>query len=246
MSIATRLTDRSGRQFYPWCGWMIDVRTAELRPHLARARAALARAGRPPPSGACPMRMLSLLCKAARPKLHRAFVDPQVNSTLTVRRNVFIALLHALLQARLVTQTSTPARILATTLSSFLSFVSATATIHQRRAVLVPPHGVGSSTLLASCEVVWLGWAAIEVVAHHRSTAAIGSRDFLLLARRRRARALRQCVALSDQVMPLLTLACDPGGFAVLPPVAPEESRAAAAVPEHHNNEAWGGHSGHG
>ena len=71
--------DGRGHQYFAWCGWLIDVRTLEVRPDFAKARMVVARDGRPhrlrsiPPS-----RWQILVCKALKPKLHRAFLDPQV------------------------------------------------------------------------------------------------------------------------------------------------------------------------
>lgn len=71
-------TDASGRRYFPWCGWLIDVQTLEVRPHLARARLLLAKE-RHPRRGTVPLaRWVALACKALKPRLHRAFVDPQV------------------------------------------------------------------------------------------------------------------------------------------------------------------------
>ena len=100
--------DGAGRTYFPWCGWLIDVNTCELRPHMHRAKLVAARERRTsrhttlasipqrargalattPSDGSAPAAprpnslaaLSATLYRAARPKLHAAFMDPQVCS----------------------------------------------------------------------------------------------------------------------------------------------------------------------
>lgn len=70
-------SDRAGRRFFPWCGWLIDVASCEVRPHLARARQVAARERAPPRGHVSLVQITRSLCKSVKPKLHKAFLDPQ-------------------------------------------------------------------------------------------------------------------------------------------------------------------------
>jgi hypothetical protein len=204
----------SGGRFHPWCGWLIDVSTLELRPHLTRARASAARDRRPRDRRAALAGRVALvqgLFRAARPRLHGAFLDPQINSGLTCRRNVLAAILHALLAARVDVRRG-QAEPLVGALQQFLRCVAAYIRLQQRRALMSPPLGTASSTLIAGCEVDFLGWAALTALSHHRC-ATLGRAAMRQATRRRVREAGRRCARLSPLALPLLRLACDPKGL---------------------------------
>ena len=204
-------TDAQGRHFFPWCGWLIDVATCEVRPHLGKARLLAAREHRPRRGSVSLARWLALACKGLKPKLHRAFVDPQLNSGLVVRRNIFHAFLHALLSSHLGQQDAAPAA-LTRALEACVLYGSRVARTHQRRAVQMAPHGRCASTLLAGCEVEYLGWAAVSVICQHRP-ATLGAPALRRRIRRRLTLAEQRCVQLAEPCMPLLATACDAQGL---------------------------------
>ena len=215
------LADGKERHLFPWCGWLIDTTTCELHAHLSRARVAHARDRGRRCGGHSLGKILSLLCRVVRPKLHCALVDPQLNSGLMVRRNIFGALLHALLHAQIGSQLPRGCRsrrnkgagALSATVLAFIAFSTKVARSQQRRAVLTPPCGVDGSMLLAGCELHWLGWAAVEVVAQHKHKGLFGSHGFRRLARARRRQAQQRCAAICGDAVPLLFLACHSGDF---------------------------------
>lgn len=128
-----------------------------------------------------------------------------------MRRNVFLAMLHALLASHLPQQRA-GAAALARALETVLLYGSRVARTHQRRAVQMPPHGRGASTLLAGCEVEWLGWAAATVICRHKH-ASLGGAALRRKLRRRKRLAAQRCVQLSEQCMPLLRLGSDASGL---------------------------------
>jgi len=204
-------TDAQGRRFFPWCGWLIDVETCEARPYLGKARLLAAREHRPRRGSVSLARWLALACKGLKPKLHRAFVDPQLNSGLVVRRNIFHAFLHALLSSHLSQQDAAP-DALARALEACVLYGSRVARTHQRRAVQLAPHGRCASTLLAGCEVEYLGWAAVSVICQHRP-ATLGAPALRRRIRRLLTLAEQRCVQLAEPCMPLLAAACDAQGL---------------------------------
>ena len=212
---AASVQDGCGRTLHPWCGWLINAQTLELRPDLLRGRLAAARDrrardGRAPPPGSAAL--VRALFRALRPKLHPAFADPQVNSSLTTRRNLHHAFLHALLAARADVLRGRPAPLCAA-LQQFFRCAAAFSRAQQRRAAGMPPHGRASSTPFAACEVDFLGWAAAATLAHHRP-ATLGRRAVRKAIARRLGEARRRCAHLGGAVVPLLKLACDGAGLA--------------------------------
>ena len=132
-----------------------------------------------------------------------------------MRRNVFCAFLHALLTSH-TAQQAADAASLTRSLAACIAFGSRIARSHQRRAMQMEPHGRASSTLLAGCEVEWLGWAAIEVLSHHKH-ASLGNPALRGRLRRRRRLAACRCELLSAECLPLLGRACNAGGLVRLP-----------------------------
>ena len=209
---SSAVLDGCRRPLHPWCGWLINAETLELRPDLSRGRMVSARDRRPRDGRAPPPRreaFVRALFRALRPKLHAAFLDPQLNSSLTTRRNTYQAFLHALLAARADTQRDRP-MALASALQEFISCAAAFARVQQRRATSLPPTGRSSSTLLARCEVDLLGWAAVASLAHHRA-ATLGRPLVRNAIARRLHQARRRC---PDEALPLLALAAGSQGLA--------------------------------
>jgi hypothetical protein len=89
---------------------------------------------------------------------------------------------------------------------------SRVARTHQRRAVQLAPHGRCASTLLAGCEVEFLGWAAVSVICQHRP-ATLGAPALRRRIRRLLTLAEQRCVQLAEPCMPLLAAACDAQGL---------------------------------
>ena len=135
----------------------------------------------------------------------------QINSTLTVRRNVFHAFLHALLSSQLVRQRGRVAS-LTRALGELVAFASGVSRTQQRRAVMMPPHGRGASTLLMGCEVEWLGWAAVRTVCHHKH-ATIGTPPVVRAVKQRHRSAAQRCEQVSEDTIPLLLRATSSKGF---------------------------------
>ena len=81
----------------------------------------------------------------------------------------------------------------------------------QRRAVQMPPHGRDASTLVSPHESMWLGWTAVRVLCSVKSSCFDGHTRRQLELRWEQAE--RRCSALSPEVLPLLSLACDARGF---------------------------------
>lgn len=137
----------------------------------------------------------------------------QINSALVVRRNVFSAILHALLTARIDVPAAvrTP-RNLVRILDAFFRSAGSLARSQQRRAMLMTPLARVSSTLLAVCEIEFLGWAALTTIAHYRP-ASLGRRQFVRVSQRRLAATEERCQRLATGALPLLHLACRGNGL---------------------------------
>ena len=134
--------------------------------------------------------LLRRMSGALRPKLHRLYLDPQLNSAVTVRRNVFLALLHAvsfgLAFSRRVVATRNPDALIEL-LGDLIRFAASAAHSTQRRCATLPPDEMlGCSVLLETTEVVWLGWAAVEALLWHRRSCPFTHTMW------RRARGLRR------------------------------------------------------
>ena len=205
-----------GRPLHPWCGWLVDANTLELRLDFSRGRTAAARDRRSrwtrDGTAACTRPcFLRALVRALRPRLHAGFLDPQLNSSLLTRRNTHHAFLHALLAARADAHHGSPISQTAT----FQVCIALAATFvrrQQKRSIKLSPQGKASSTLLADCEVAYLGWAAIASLAHHRA-ATLGRCVIRKTIEIQLCAAQRRCAALSAETLPLLALACSATGL---------------------------------
>ena len=128
-----------------------------------------------------------------------------MNSTLTVRQNVF----HAFLYSIFSTYTShlcSSSDGMARALEASIHRASGIAIKQQRHAVRAPPIGHAASTLLASCEVEWLGWVAVSVLCEHKHYLRRSSLP--ALSQRLRRRAERQCLQVAEECLPMLHQAC--------------------------------------
>ena len=106
------------------------------------------------------------------PVLHR-YVDAQLNSARTVRRNVYHALLHAVAAGYTAARSRAlrlrQPRIFLRCVEELLRVASAIARGSQRACCALPGAGLGApATLLEPHEVVWLGAAALRTLLLHR------------------------------------------------------------------------------
>jgi hypothetical protein len=190
--------DGFGRAFFSWCGSLLNVASGEVQPDLRR-RGRLHASGVRALGGQPLCVLLRRMSGALRPKLHRLYLDPQLNSGVTVRhtlpqpraathsyllspfyqvrRNVFLALLHAasfgLAFSRRVVALRNPDALIEL-LGDVIRFAASTAHSTQRRCATLPPEEMrGCSVLLETAEVVWLGWAAVEVLLWHRRSCPL-------------------------------------------------------------------------
>ena len=169
---------------------------ADGNAHAKRSRtSAASRVDRRPRDGQQPYAKLETLVqtlfRAARPKLSLAFVDPQINTAVTCRRNFFLACLYALVTARADLLRGHPPPLMAA-LGDFIRSASAYARAQQTKACRVPPVGPGGSRRLAGCEGEYLGWAAIELLAKRRP-ATLGRHAMRRDVTARLERAARRC-----------------------------------------------------
>ena len=193
--------DGFGRGYFPWCGSLFAVANGEVcadlrrrgKMHAAEVRnlgpglgGRMAGAhGASPPLGA----LLGRMSGALKPKLHRLYLDPQLNSAEAVRRSLFVGLMHAaafgLACARRLGARNAASVVAA--LCELLRFASQTARSTQRACLALPPAAMGGcSALVEPAEVAWLGWAAVEALLWHRRSAPLARAVW------RRARALRR------------------------------------------------------
>ena len=155
--------DGAGRRFFAWCGSLINVDSCEVQPDYRRRSAVRCFSARPrlPLARA----LLDRFRAAVKPKLRRLFVDPQLNSTLTVRRNVFHALVYAFTLGLPAMRHAVAAGQLSGLLrcvNELLTFTARVASSNQRACLGLPALRLGrGSTLLESQEVAWLGWKAL-------------------------------------------------------------------------------------
>ena len=101
----------------------------------------------------------------------------QLNSTLTVRRNIFHALLHSisvgLIGIRRVFVVKEPTLALEA-VAELLPFAARVARCNQRSCLRLSPCDMGaSSTMLEAQEVVWLGWTALSTILPRNCVSAI-------------------------------------------------------------------------
>ena len=210
--------DGLGRRFFPWCGSLINLTSCEFQPDFRRRAVAYPLAGRAQPGG---LRMLASKFRATvKPKLRRIFVDPQacpppapsartpsvrvtnaqVNSTLTVRRNVFHALLHAVMLGFVAArrgQTFYEPQSVLQCVDGILTFAARLAIANQCACLARDDRTrLPASTLLERREVAWLGWVALcAALPQMKRTAS--------------ARLLRIECRLSDKNLTLLRVACN-------------------------------------
>ena len=171
-SASASIRDGHGRRFFNWCGLLLNVHSCEVQPDLRRRGGAqtLSSSTRLP-ARLRVSRLASRMRTAAKNKLFPIFVDPQLNSGLTVRRTVLHALAYAmtlgLACARWVLARKQPA-IALRAVTDLIRYTSSMTRRYQRRCISAPSHmdgGMGfPSMLLEHLEVQWLGWAALAMV----------------------------------------------------------------------------------
>ena len=86
--------DGFGRAFFSWCGSLLNVSSGEVQPDLSR-RGRLHASGVRALGGQPLCVLLRRMSGALRPKLHRLYLDPQLNSGVTVRRRLSRAATHS-------------------------------------------------------------------------------------------------------------------------------------------------------
>lgn len=171
-SAASPVRDGHGRRFFNWCGLLLNVQSCEVQSDLCRRSGAhTLSSGTRQPARLRASALASKMRAAIKNKLVPIFIDPQLNSSLTVRRNVLHALAYAislgLACTRWVLARRQPAIALCT-VAGLIRYTSSMTRRYQRRCVLMQPNEGGDidlpSTMLEHLEVRWLGWAALVMV----------------------------------------------------------------------------------
>ena len=125
--------DALGRQYFGWCGLLLNMTTCEVHPDMSRRRSPLSLGVRTPPRS-----LRQKLRAAVKPQLRAIFVDPTLNSALAVRRNLYHGLLHAISSALASTgrNVATQADFVAAAMRELVGFASRVVRNNQLRCVV--------------------------------------------------------------------------------------------------------------
>jgi len=146
-AIGPTACDARGREYFGWCGLLFNMVSCEVHPDMGRRRASLRVPGRAPLSS-----LRDRMRTAAKPQLRALFVDPTLNSTLTVRRNLNHAFLHAISSALAATGRAAASRhpeVVTSAVAELACFAARVVRNNQRRCLstaIITPHSCAAST----------------------------------------------------------------------------------------------------
>jgi len=209
-------TDGFGREYFAWCGSMINVRTCEVHSDCAH-RAPKQHAIVPGMRSRLPSaRLVRKLCGALKPKLRAIFVDQHINSNTTIRRNIHRGFLHCLAVGFAATGRALAVRepgTVAQALGHLLCFAARVVRMNQRRcAQMVPAPTAGGPAFLTVqfAEIEWLAWAALLSILPRNSKVLIQTAT-------RRLKAIEVPTHLNQAQLDHLMSACDPKAVILKP-----------------------------
>lgn len=206
-SAANLPSDGYGNRWFPWCGWLVHTATCEVMPDYSRASKQHSRRRRLTPLSA--RELVDKMSRGLKPKLHHVFLDPHLNSPITVRRNVFHAFLHSLSLSANLNKSAIASHKPAVSAEAFQHLIELAAQIslsHQRTAAGLPPRNTAAPRhLLAQSEVSWLGYEALQDFG-----AAHGLRHIISWACCCQERVQQR---LTTALVRMLHQACDARGF---------------------------------
>uniref|UniRef100_A0A061SFG8 Telomerase reverse transcriptase n=1 Tax=Tetraselmis sp. GSL018 TaxID=582737 RepID=A0A061SFG8_9CHLO len=171
-----------GRRFVPWCGLLFDSATLEIQVDYTRIQGCPLREMMTLPHlGSCPgARLRSKLCQFVRHKCNMLLLDPNINSSTTIRVNIYQSLMvvamrfHVYMASLPMQKGSRDIRFAIGAINGVISYTAALVARVQCQSKLQHnfslefdcSHEVPTS--VSRCHVRWLGLHAFQVILQRK------------------------------------------------------------------------------